>query len=56
MSQADGQQSESVSPSLSGDAENAIEAKRETLERVANSGYPIAEHAETLLEIANSSN
>jgi len=37
---------------LSGEAKAAIEAKRETLKRVANSEYPIAEHAEALLEVA----
>ncbi len=39
---------------LSGEAKAAIEAKRETLKRVANSEYPIAEHAETLLKISES--
>jgi hypothetical protein len=38
------------------DAEAAIEAKRDTLERVANTDYPAAEHAEALLEIADNTN
>jgi len=38
------------------DAVAAIEAKRDTLERVANLDYPAAEHAEALLEIADDSN
>lgn len=41
---------------LTEEAKAAIETKRETLERVSNSEYPIAEYAEALLEIANSCN
>lgn len=52
MSQAE--QPEGTAPSLSGDAMAAIEAKREALERLANTDYPAAEHAEALLEIARS--
>jgi len=50
MSQAE--QPEEAAPSLSGDAMAAIEAKRESLERLANTEYAVAEHAEALLEIA----
>jgi len=35
------------------DAVAAIEAKRDTLKRVANTDYPAAEHAEALLEIVD---
>lgn len=46
--------SEQAAVDVSKEVKNAIEAKRETLERVANSEYPIAEHAEALLEITES--
>lgn len=53
MSHAKAQQSVEKSPiNLSSDAEAAIEAKRETVERVANSEYPIADLAQALLEVA----
>ncbi len=40
-------------PDVSSDALAAIEAERDTLERVANTDYPAAEHAEALLEIVD---
>jgi hypothetical protein len=40
-------------PDVSSDAVAAIEAKRDTLKRVANTDYPAAEHAEALLEIVD---
>lgn len=41
-----------IDTNLSGEAKAAIEAKRETLERVSNSEYPIADLAQALLEVA----
>lgn len=57
MSHVEAQQSGETSPiSPSNDAKAAIEAKRDLLERVANTDYPAAEHAKTLLDIIDSSN
>lgn len=54
MSHAKGQQPEEAVPSFSSDALAAIEGKRETLERVSKTDYPVAEHAEALLELIES--
>jgi len=54
MSHAKGQQPEKTTPSLSDDAKTALNAKRETLERLTKTDYPVAEHAEALLQLIES--
>ena len=56
MSQADSPNDSKPTTNVSDDALAAIEDKREALERVAKSDYPLAEEAEALLEIADSHN
>jgi len=49
-------ESHTTAQNVSDDVVAAIEAKREALERLAKSDYSVAEHAETLLELADSHN
>ena len=56
MSQADSPSDSKPTTNVSEDAITAIEDKREVLERVAKSDYPLAEEAEALLELADSHN
>jgi hypothetical protein len=53
MSNAKFQQPENNDTRLSDDAKAAIEAKRESLERVSNTEYAVATHAETLLKLVD---
>ena len=56
MSHADSPSDSKPATNASDDAVRAIEDKREALERLAKSDYSLAEHAETLLELADSHN
>lgn len=56
MSQAESPSDSKPTANASHDALTAIEAKREALERVAKSEYPMADHAEALLELTESHN